>query len=138
MSSVKKLHTSGLIVLRNRKLLLAFSNKKKAFYLPGGKTENGETAEASLIREVSEELSLHLEPGILHYYCHISAPAYGEPEGIQMEQECFLCNLRQEPVAAAEIGAIRYFSSADYAAEPCQVPGVLLVFEQLKKDDLAD
>ncbi|SKA06744.1 NUDIX hydrolase [Sediminibacterium ginsengisoli] len=138
MSSVKKLHTSGLVVLRNRKLLLAFSNKKKAFYLPGGKTENDETAELSLIREIREELSLNLEPGMLHYYCHISAPAYGETEGIQMEQECFLCDLLQEPVAAAEIGSIRYFSLADYEQEPCQVPGVLLVFEQLKKDDLAD
>jgi len=31
------MQTAGLVVIKNRKLLLAFSNNKQAYYLPGGK-----------------------------------------------------------------------------------------------------
>jgi hypothetical protein len=32
-----QLQTAGLVVIKNRKLLLAFSKNKQAFYLPGAK-----------------------------------------------------------------------------------------------------
>jgi len=35
--------TAGLIVIKDKQLLLAFSNNKQAFYLPGGKADPGET-----------------------------------------------------------------------------------------------
>jgi len=34
-----KLPTAGLIALKGDKLLLAYSNNKKAWYLPGGKID---------------------------------------------------------------------------------------------------
>lgn len=36
------LPTAGLIVIKDNKLLLAYSNNKKAWYLPGGKIDLGE------------------------------------------------------------------------------------------------
>ena len=70
--------TAGLVVVKDRKLLLAFSNNKKAFYLPGGKTDHGETTAEALIREVREELNVSLEPEALQFYMHVEAFAFGE------------------------------------------------------------
>ncbi|HEY4206693.1 MAG TPA: NUDIX domain-containing protein, partial [Puia sp.] len=105
------LTTAGLIVIKDRKLLLAFSNNKQAFYLPGGKADEGETTELALRREVSEELDITLDPGMIRFYAHITAPAFGEQNGIVMEQDCFLYELHQEPKPAAEIGDLRYFNT---------------------------
>ena len=52
------INCAGLIVLKNRKLLLAFSNNKKAFYLPGGKVDANETSLQALQREIKEELNI--------------------------------------------------------------------------------
>ena len=90
---MRTLTTAGLIVIKDRKLLLAFSNNKQAFYLPGGKTDQGESTENALRREVSEELDITLDPEKIHYYTHITAPAFGELDGIIMEQDCFLYDL---------------------------------------------
>ena len=55
-----------------------------------------------------------------------------------MEQDCFLYDLHQEPNPAAEIEALNYFDIATYKLQTSQVPGVVMVMEQLKKDDLID
>lgn len=126
---------AGLIVVRDHKLLLAFSNNKQAWYLPGGKISKDETALAALQREIAEELNLQLVPHQLEWYTHIIAPAFGET-GLEMHQDCFRCLIPIQPVPSAEIGDLRYFSLAEYALQPQQVPGVLLAFEQLEKDGM--
>jgi 8-oxo-dGTP pyrophosphatase MutT (NUDIX family) len=132
------LTTAGLIAIKDRKLLLAFSNNKQAFYLPGGKADPEESTETALRREVSEELNITLDPEKIRFYTHITAPAYGEPDGITMEQDCFLCDLHDEPTPAAEIGVLRYFTIRTYGDEPKQVPGVVMVMHQLHSDGLID
>lgn len=134
----KKLHTAGLVVIENRKLLLAYSNRKKAFYLPGGKLDEGEDAITAIIREIKEELSIDITEAELEPYCHISAPAYGEEPPITMEQDCFLYTLNTAPVINAEISVIDFFSYSRYKQERIQVPGVLLLFERLIKDGKVD
>jgi 8-oxo-dGTP pyrophosphatase MutT (NUDIX family) len=133
-----QLPTAGLLLIKDRKLLLAFSNNKQSFYLPGGKIDSGETAARALCREIAEELNISLDEYELEYYTHISAPAYGEQNGIIMEQDCFLINKQFEPVAAAEIGALKYFSSGEYLQETNKVPGALMILQQLKSDGLID
>jgi len=104
------LPTAGLLVIENRKLLLAYSKNKKCFYLPGGKIDKSETAIQALCREIEEELNLSLHENELSYYTHITAPAYGENNGVIMEQDCFLLNKPVEPIASAEIGELKYFA----------------------------
>ena len=135
---MKTLVTAGLVVIKDRKLLLAFSNNKQAFYLPGGKTDEGETTLTALVREVAEELNLSPDPSELTFYTHIAAPAFGEPEGVMMAQDCYRYELREEPRPAAEIGALRYFDTAAYRAEPRQAPGVVMIMRQLQQDSLID
>ena len=130
--------TAGLLIIKERKLLLAYSKNKKCFYLPGGKIDNNETAIEGLCREIEEELSIHLHENDLSYYTHISAPAYGEMNGTIMEQDCFLVNKNVEPVASAEIGELRYFSLEEYLWQANIAPGAVRVLKILKVDNLID
>ena len=86
----KALPTAGLVVVKGDKLLLAYSKNKKAWYLPGGKIDEGESSLETLQREIFEELNIVLNAERLKYYCHITAPAYGEEPPIIMEQDCFI------------------------------------------------
>ncbi|UZJ62949.1 NUDIX domain-containing protein [Sphingobacterium sp. KU25419] len=128
--------TAGLITLKDNKLLLAYSNNKKAWYLPGGKVDQGEDSLQSLKREIKEELMIVLNTERLRFYCHITAPAYGEIPVVIMEQDCFIYDLQEEINPSNEIGDVRYFSRAEYLKEQFQVVGVLMVFDQLEADHL--
>jgi 8-oxo-dGTP pyrophosphatase MutT (NUDIX family) len=119
-----QLETAGLLAIKNRKLLLAFSKNKQCFYLPGGKTNEGETAKKALCREIAEELNVQLSQTDLEYYSHVTAPAYCETTGIIMEQDCFLLLTEIDPVASAEIEELRYFSLKEYLQELNNAPGL--------------
>lgn len=133
-----KLATAGILVIQNRKLLLAYSNNKQCFYLPGGKIDKDETPTLALCREIEEEMNVRLMEEELEYYTHITAPAYGELNGIIMEQDCFLVRRKIEPVANAEIGELKYFTLTDYLNEPNTAPGAVRILELLKEDGYID
>ncbi|MFC0320676.1 MULTISPECIES: NUDIX hydrolase [Olivibacter] len=128
------LPTAGLIVIKDNKLLLAFSKNKKAWYLPGGKVDAGETSIQSLQREIREELNIELKTELLTFYCHIKAAAYGEPDNVIMTQDCFLYELHEQIEASNEIEAVAYFSYKNYLQEAAVVGGVVEVFENLTRD----
>ncbi len=130
--------TAGLLVVKNRKLLLAFSNNKQCYYLPGGKLDAGEDSVQALCREIEEELAVRLKKEELKYYTHISAAAYGEPAGTIMEQDCYFAMNNINPVAAAEIGGLQYFSLDEYKREAKQAPGAVMILEQLQRDNYID
>lgn len=131
-----KLLTAGLVVTKNNQLLLAYSNNKNAWYLPGGKVDKGETSKDALIREIREELNIDLQPDKIEEYKHISAPAYGESPELIMEQDTFRYNLTENIQPSHEIAAVKYFDLEMYKQEPIQVPGVLKVFKLLKEDGI--
>ncbi|WP_308600405.1 NUDIX domain-containing protein [uncultured Dysgonomonas sp.] len=136
MCKIKFIRTVGLLVIKNDKLLLAYSNNKRAWYLPGGKIETDELPQQSLVREIWEELTLRIDVKLLKYYCHITAPAYGEDENLIMEQDCYLYELHENISPNNEIGPIKFFDSYSYEQEPAQVIGVLQIFKRLKADGL--
>jgi 8-oxo-dGTP pyrophosphatase MutT (NUDIX family) len=137
-STITLLPCAGLIYIENKKLLLAYSSKKQCFYLPGGKIDSGESAAAALCREVLEEMNVQISESDVQFYTHISAPAYGEHEGTQMEQDCFLLHKKINPTASAEVALLQYFSLADYTNEIYQAPGTIMILEQLQKAKLID
>ena len=132
------LFTAGLLIIENRRLLLAFSNNKQCFYLPGGKLNPGETAPHALCMEISEELLLYITVQDLIYYTHISAPAFGEAEGIMMEQDCYLLSRPVTARPSAEISAIQYFTLSAYLHQPKQAPGAVMILQQLATAGLID
>ncbi|NAW51548.1 NUDIX domain-containing protein [Elizabethkingia argentiflava] len=132
----RTLPTAGLIVIRDNKLLLAYSKNKKAWYLPGGKIDSGENSLGALQREIQEELNITLNPKLLKLYCHITAPAYGEQPHIIMEQDCFIYELKENIQPGKEIEEVKFFDMQAYQLESAQVSGVLQVFHQLRKDKI--
>ncbi len=92
----------------------------------------------ALCREIEEELNILVEEKELKYYTHISAPAYGEENGIIMEQDCFLLRKNIEPKAAAEIGELRYFTSKEYLEQTNTAPGAIMILQHLKQAGLID
>ena len=134
----KQLFTTGLVVTNQKKLLLAFSKNKQAWYVPGGKIDAHETARAALVREVEEELHVRLKESELKFYMHITAPAFGETAGMIMEQDCFIGEIRETIQPSAEIQAVKYFDTTSYSFEEKQVPGVVIILKKLKQDGLAD
>ena len=133
-----QLPTAGLLHIKERKLLLAYSRNKSCFYLPGGKIDNHESAAGALCREIEEELQLHLNENELEFYTHITAPAYGEANEVIMEQDCFLVKRDVDPRAAAEIGELRYFTLEEYLSQQNKAPGAIMILQQLKADGLVD
>lgn len=132
------LQTAGLVVVQENKLLLAYSKNKNAWYLPGGKVDKGETSQIALQREIEEELNVTLTLEGLTYYCHISAPAYGENRNIIMEQDCFLYTLTEEVQPRNEIGGVMFFDYDTYLKEPAQVVGVIEIFNRLREDNVIE
>lgn len=132
------LYTVGLLLIKNRKLLLAYSKNKECFYLPGGKVDTGETNLSALVRESKEELNITITENDLLFYTHISAPAYGELQGVVMEQDCFLLTTYSTPVASAEIGEIGYFTLKEYLQQPNTAPGAVAIMQLLKRDNKID
>ena len=106
--------------------------------MPGGKIDANETAIAALCREVQEEMNVPISESELQFYTHITAPAFGEKEGIIMEQDCFLLQRKIVPTASAEVARLAYFSVADYKTETHQAPGALMVLQQLQLAGLID
>ena len=133
-----KLPTAGVLIIENRKLLLAYSRNKQCFYLPGGKIDRGETAAKALCREIAEEMNVTVSEHELNYYTHISAPAYGEENGIIMEQDCFWVDRHITPHPSAEIEELKYFSVNEYLLESNRAPEAVMILRQLQSDDLID
>jgi 8-oxo-dGTP pyrophosphatase MutT (NUDIX family) len=133
-----KLHTAGLLIIENRKLLLAYSRNKQCFYLPGGKIDAAETSATALCREIAEEMNVIIDEHELKYYTHITAPAYGEENGIIMEQDCFLLERNIIPEPSSEISELKYFSFSEYCLETNCAPGAVMILQQLKAEGYID
>ena len=125
---------TALLVVHERKLLLAFSSRNLAWYLPGGKVDAGESAEEALVREVREELNCNLNTNELNWFMEVVAPAFGEPDGHTIQQQCFFYHGNMNPEASGEIIELRFFSKDAYMREPTKVIGVIMVMDELKKE----
>jgi 8-oxo-dGTP diphosphatase len=119
----------GLVHVEAGRLLVVRSRNKKAFYLPGGKIEAGESPEAALRREVAEELGIELaRPVVLKRYV---APAYGEGEGAMVDMTCFTASLLGTPQPAGEIAELTYVTREEYREHAETAPAIHEVLSDL-------
>ena len=79
---MKEIDKIAFIYLKNGKILSSLSKGKDTYYIPGGKRENNETDEETLIRECKEELSIEIKKDTLNYYGTFKAQAHGKAEGV--------------------------------------------------------
>lgn len=123
----------ALIYIEDRKILAAKSRGRDTYYIPGGKREPGESDEAALVREISEEISMVLNPSFLEFYGEFQAQAHGQPAGVLVRLRCFITGERAAVQAAAEIDEVAWLS---YADRPKVSLAAQLLFDDLKEKGL--
>lgn len=131
MNPIDKL---AYIYIKDKKILSTRSKGKDAWYIPGGKREQGETDQEALIREVKEELSVDLKSETIQYLDTFKAQAHGKPEGVMVQMTCYTADFIGELEPAAEIEEMAWLDSAvDYALLS---PVDRIIFDYLKEKGL--
>jgi len=126
----------ALVLVRDRKQLVARSKGKTAFFTPGGKRESGESDKEALIRECKEELTVDLVPSTVEHYGVFQAQAFGKPEGTMVRMTCYTADFEGELAPSEEVEELRWIAS-DCPHSDLTVTGIMLM-EDLKKRDLID
>jgi 8-oxo-dGTP diphosphatase len=96
---------AAAVVAGGRLLLVSKRAAPDVFYLPGGKPDPGEAAEACLRRELREELGVGARR--LTFIADVRSRAALEPADMHMT--VYGAQLDGEPRAAAEIAAVRWW-----------------------------
>jgi 8-oxo-dGTP pyrophosphatase MutT (NUDIX family) len=100
---MKEIDKIAFIYLKDGKILSTLSKGKDTYYIPGGKRENEETDEETLIRECKEELSIDIKKSTIKYYGTFKAQAHGKSEGIIVKMTCYTAEFDGELEASSEI-----------------------------------
>jgi 8-oxo-dGTP pyrophosphatase MutT (NUDIX family) len=96
------------------RLLLVRKRGTLAFMLPGGKHEPGETSVQALLRELGEELDLHLATSALTPLGHFQAAAANEPD-MRVDAQVFIAALPHPVQPAAELEELAWLDpTSDY------------------------
>ena len=125
----------AFIELRDRKVLETKSKGKDTWYIPGGKREAGESDEATLIREVREELAVDIDPTTLVHYGTFEAQAHGKPEGTVVRMTCYQAKYSGTLTPSAEVDCMEWF---DFSKKSLTSPVDHLIFDDLKAKNLID
>lgn len=124
------------IYIKDRKILSTRSKGKDAWYIPGGKRDQGETDQQALIREVKEELSVDLVPETIKYLNTFKAQAHGKPEGVFVQMTCYTGDYKGELRVSSEIEEMTWLTSD---TDPNLLSPVdKIIFAYLKEKDLID
>ncbi|WP_160136048.1 NUDIX hydrolase [Chryseobacterium sp. c4a] len=123
------------IELKNKSILSTKSYGKDKYYIPGGKREDGETDEQALIREISEELSVTIDPKTLNYVGTFEAQAHSHAEGILVKMTCYSGEYSGELQANSEIEEVKWlrYSDKDKISEVDKI-----IFDYLHNNNLLD
>ena len=109
MSYIDKL---ALVLVRDRKQLVARTKGKTAFFTPGGKREAGESDHDALVRECHEELTITLTRSTIEPYGVFEAQAFGKPEGTMVRMTCYSADFEGTLTPSNEIEELRWIDSS--------------------------
>lgn len=134
---MKKFYIDKLayIYIKDKKVLVALSQGKDTWYIPGGKRKTGETDKQALIREIKEELTVNLIPESIKYYGVFEAQAHGKPKGTIVQMTCYTADFKGKLIPSAEIDKVDFFS---YSQKHLTAPVDHLIFNDLKEKGLIE
>ena len=89
---MKEIDKIAFIYVKDGKILSTLSKGKDTYYIPGGKREENETDEETLIRECKEELTIEINKNTIKYYGTFQAQAHGKAEGIIVKMTCYMAD----------------------------------------------
>lgn len=110
---MKEIDKIAFIKLKDGKILSSRSKGKEKFYIPGGKRETGETDEETLVREVQEELNVHIDVKSIVYYGTFKAQSDGAKEGVMVKMTCYQAKYKGELKPCNEIDELRWLNYND-------------------------
>lgn len=110
---MKEIDKIAFIEIQEGKILSTRSKGKTKYYIPGGKRERGESDEQTLIREISEELSVAIVPDTAKYIGTFSAQSDGAKEGIHVIMTCYKAAYSGNLKANSEIEEIKWLNCKD-------------------------
>jgi 8-oxo-dGTP pyrophosphatase MutT (NUDIX family) len=119
MANIIRIAAALLIDPQGRTLLVR-KRGTQAFMQPGGKIDAGESPVQALVRELHEELGLHIDPDQAVHMGQFSAQAANEP-GFEVHAELFRVDSAEAVAPAAEIEEVLWLA-ADQAATPELAP----------------
>ena len=118
-------------VIRNGNMIFAtqrgYGNYKGWWDFPGGKIEEGETAQQALIREIQEELDTEIAVGKL-----ISHVCYDYPE-FHLEMDCFWCTVKEGKLVLKEAEDARWLSKSELLSVKW-LPADYAILEKIAKE----
>ncbi len=121
------------IHIEDKRLLSTRSSGKDIYYIPGGKRERDETDQEALVREIKEELDIHLQEETIEFFGQFEAQAHGKPEGTIVRMLCYTAAFTGGIRASAEIEEVAWLQYADREKTS---PVDQLIFDYLKEKDL--
>ncbi len=110
---MKEIDKIAFIYVKDGKVLSTLSKGKDTYYLPGGKREEGESDEETLIRECMEELTISIQKDSINYYGTFEAQAHGKAEGILVKMTCYMAGFTGELTPSSEIQEIKWLDYSD-------------------------
>lgn len=105
------IHKAMGILIRDRKVLVSRSKGKTVFIGPGGKLEDGETAQEALVRELHEELQIQVRAADLQEFGTFSALAAGDESKTVLAHVFLVSEWEGEIAANNEIEEILWICS---------------------------
>jgi ADP-ribose pyrophosphatase YjhB (NUDIX family) len=122
--------TVAWVRVENGRILCARPRGKDVFYIPGGKREGAETDLQTLLREITEELTVSLIPEtVRHAGTYEAAPSGTQPDGAVVRMSCYTGEYCGALAPASEIDEVAWFCYADRPRVP---PVDQLLFDDLK------
>lgn len=116
--------TVAWVLIVDGRILCARPRGKDVFYIPGGKREPGETDEQTLLREITEELTVALDPATV-----VPVGVYEATDGgARVRMSCYRADYRGVLTASSEIAELAWFGYRDRPRVP---PVDQLLFDEL-------
>lgn len=133
---MKEIDKIAFLYIKDGKILSTLSKGKDTYYIPGGKREENESDEETLIRECKEELTIDIKKETIKYYGTFEAQAHGKAEGILVKMTCYMAEFDGELRPDSEIQEMTWL---DYSNLNVKISPVdQLIFKDLYEKKLID
>ena len=125
---MKKIRVAAAIIEKNKQIMIAersYGEHAGLWEFPGGKFEEGETGEETIVREIREEFDVKIN--VKDFLCTVEH----QYDSFYLVMDCFICELDSDQLVLHDHLAIRWIDP--YEENIDWVPADRKVIEEYKK-----